>query len=172
MPGLLAITPPRSAARGREQDRLLAYLLLTGNSSFTTTEYTQIAEDAAKTFYSTGGSITNALRAAGEFVNKRLLDRNMTTSSRGQYATGWLTLAAVRDAQCTLLMSGPMHIYRFGPGEPRHIFEPHVSGKGLGMSQAAPIHYAQVTLNPGECLLLCGKIPRGWESALTDPTPT
>jgi hypothetical protein len=40
------------------------------------------------------------------------------------------------------------------------------------MSQAAPIHYAQVTLNPGECLLLCGKIPRGWESALTDPTPT
>ena len=38
MPGLLALTPPRSAARGREQDRLLAYLLLTGNSSFTTTE--------------------------------------------------------------------------------------------------------------------------------------
>jgi len=172
MPGLLALTPPRSAARGREQDRLLAYLLLAGNSTFTTTEYAQIAEDAAKTFYSTGGSITSALRAAGEFVNKTLLDRNMTTSSRGQYATGWLTLAAVRDAQCTLLMSGPMHIYRFGPGEPRHIFEPHVSGKGLGMSQAAPIHYAQVTLNPGECLLFCGKIPRGWEGALSDPTPT
>lgn len=172
MPGLLALTPQRNEARGREQDRLMAYLLLTGNSTFTTSEYMQVAEGAAKVFYSTSGSITSALRAAGEAVNKTLLDRNMSTSSRGLYAVGWLTLAAVRESQCTFLLSGPMHIYYFGKNEARHIFEPNVSGRGLGMSQAAGIHYAQVTLEAGDRLLLCGKIPNGWESALADPTPS
>src|SRR5690349_7201586 len=92
MPGLLAL-PARPGTRGREQDRLIAYLLLAGNSTFTTSEYTQVAENAANVFYATSGSTTNALRAAGEAVNKALLERNMSTSSRGQYALGWLTLA-------------------------------------------------------------------------------
>ena len=39
MPGVLASMPPKTAARGREQDRLFIYLLLTGNSTFTLTEY-------------------------------------------------------------------------------------------------------------------------------------
>ncbi len=171
MPGLLAL-PPRSGTRGREQDRLVAYLLLTGNSTFTTAEYTQVAENAANVFYATSGSTTNALRAAGEAVNKALLERNMGTSSRGQYALGWLILAALRESQCTFLLSGPMHAYHFGSNESRHIFEPAVSGRGLGMSQAANIHYAQVTLQSGDHLLFCGKLPAPWESALSDPTPS
>ena len=44
VPGLLAIMPPRKTARGREQDRLVVYLLLTGNATFSTAEYTQLAE--------------------------------------------------------------------------------------------------------------------------------
>lgn len=172
MPGLLTLTPSRSEARGREQDRLIAYLLLTGNSTFTTTEYMQVATDAAKVFYSTSGSTTSALRAAGELVNKILLDRNMSTTNRGQYALGWLTLAAVRDSQCTFLLSGPMHVYHFGQNEARHIFEPNVSGRGLGMSQSAGIHYAQVTLQAGDRLLFCGKVPNAWAGTLNDPTPS
>jgi hypothetical protein len=171
MPGLLAL-PPRAGTRGRDQDRLVAYLLLTGNSTFTSTEYIQVAEHAVNVFYVTPGSTTNALRAAGEAVNKALLERNMTTSSRGQYALGWLALAAIRDAQCTFLLSGPMHAYHFGAQENRHIFEPAVAGKGLGMSQAANIHYAQASLRPGDRLLFCGKLPTPWESALNDPTPS
>ncbi len=172
MPGLLALVPPRNAARGREQDRLLVYLLLTGNSTFTTTEYMQVAENAAKVFYSTSGSLTNALRVATETINKTLLDRNMASSSRGQYVLGWLTIAAVRESQCTFLLSGPMHVYHFGQQEARHVFEPNVSGKGLGMSQTAGIHYAQVSLQAGDRLLFCGKVPGAWDSTLNDPSPS
>ncbi len=172
MPGLLALMPPRTATRGREGDRLITYLLLTGNSTFTTTEYMQVAENAATMFYATSGSITNALRAAGETINKTLLERNMNTSNRGQYALGWLTLAALREFQCTFLLSGPMHIYHFGLNESRHIFEPNVSGKGLGMSQSAGIHYAQVTLQSGDRLMFCGKVPSAWEGPLNDPKPS
>ncbi|MDP2776862.1 MAG: hypothetical protein Q8O48_04420, partial [Anaerolineales bacterium] len=114
LPGLFVQMPPRTATRGRAQDRLVVYLLLTGNAVFSVAEYMQTAQNAANVFYKTSGSLTSALRAATENVNKDLLERNMSTSGRGQYASGWLTLAALRDSQCTLSMSGPMQVYWFG----------------------------------------------------------
>ncbi|MBM3125341.1 MAG: anthranilate synthase component I family protein [Chloroflexi bacterium] len=115
------------------------YLLLTGTASFTTSEYKQLAADAVDVFYQTAGSLTSALRATAEALNRSLLERNMSTSGRGQYAIGWLTLASLRDTQCTLLFSGPMHVYFLGGGEVRHFHEPGLSGKGLGLGQAAPL---------------------------------
>ena len=170
LPGLLALTPPQTAARGREKDRLIVYLLLTGNSTFSTSEYLQVAQDAANIFYKTSGALTSALRAAADHVNKTLLERNMSTSARGQYAIGWLTLAALRDTQCTLSLSGPMHVYWFGPREARHIHEPVVSGKGLGTNQTTNIHYAQTTLSAGDRLLFFGRAPSAWDSTLNDPS--
>lgn len=172
LPGLLVQKPPQSAVRVRTQDRLVVYLLLTGNAVFSAAEYMQVAQDAANIFYQTSGSLTSALRAAAENVNKILLERNMSTSSRGQYANGWLTLAVLRDSQCTLSMSGPMHVYWFGKSETRHIHEPGRSGKGLGTSQNTNVYYAQVSLNAGERMLFFGKAPGAWESALNDSRPS
>ncbi len=172
LPGLLALTPPPGAARVRSQDRLVAYLLLTGNAVFSASEYMQLAQDAVNVFYQTSGSLTNALRAATEYVNKTLLDRNMSTSGRGQYANGWLTLAALRDSQCTVSISGPMHVYWFGQDEARHIHEPGTSGKGLGIGQSTNVYYAQVALNVGDRMLLAGRIPSAWESTLEDSHPS
>ena len=172
LPGLLALTPPPNAARIRTQDRLLVYLLLTGNAVFSASEYMQVAQDAANVFYQTSGSLTSALRAATELVNKTLLERNMSTSGRGQYANGWLTLAALRDMQCTLSISGPMHVYWFGQDETRHIHEPGVSGKGLGVSQSVNIYYGQVSLSAGDRMLLTGRTPTSWESTLNDSRPS
>lgn len=172
LPGLLALTPPQNAARGREKDRLIVYLLLTGNSIFSTSEYLQVAQDAGNAFYQTTGPLTRALRTAADFVNKILLERNITTSSRGQYAIAWLTLAALRDTQCTLSISGPMHAYWFGQNETRHIHEPVASGKGLGTNQTTNIHYAQTTISAGDRMLFFGRAPSAWDSMLNDPNPS
>ena len=168
LPGLVAISPPQNAARGREKDRLIVYLLLTGNSTFSTSEYMQVAKDAANIFYKTSGSLTSALRTAADLVNNTLLERNMTTSKTGQYAVAWLTLAALRDTQCTLAMSGPMHAYWFGQNDMRHIHEPATSGKGLGTNQTTNVHYSQVTLSVGDRLLFFGRAPDAWNSTLND----
>jgi hypothetical protein len=172
LPGLLALTPPQNAARGREKDRLIVYLLLTGNSTFSTSEYIQVAQDAADIFYQTSGPLTRALRTAAELVNKILLERNITTSGRGQYAVGWLTLASLREAQCTISLSGPMHVYWFGQNETRHIHELVASGKGLGTNQTTNVHYAQTALSAGDRLLFFGRAPNAWDSMLHDPTPS
>ncbi len=171
LPGLIVLTPPQNAARSREKDRLVVYLLLTGNSTFSTSEYLQVAKDAAAVFYQTSGSLTSALRTAADHVNTNLLERNMTSSRSGQYAVGWLTLAALRDTQFTIALSGPMHAFWFSQNEMRHIYEPVSSGKGLGTNQTTSVYYSQTTLSAGDRLLFFGRSPAAWDSTLNDPSP-
>src|SRR5512141_2523995 len=47
LPGLLATVPPRKTARGRDQDRLVVYLMATGNAALTTGEAVQLASRSA-----------------------------------------------------------------------------------------------------------------------------
>jgi len=170
LPGLMAAVPPRKAARGRDQDRLVVYLLLTGNAVFSTGEYVQFASRAAVTFYETQGTLTSALRAAAQAINKPLLERNMTTSGRGQYAVGSLALAAIREAQVTFLVSGLLHIFTLGASGAGHIFDTS-SGKGLGLNATPQYHFSQAVLQPNDRLLLTGKVLPAWENTLNDASP-
>lgn len=172
MPGMLALNPPKNAARGREQDRLIVYLALTGTATITLTEYKKFAEDTAAVYYQTPRAVTSALRAAADSLNKVLLERNMRTSGVGQYTLAWLALAAVREGQCIFSFNGPMHAYWFSANESRHFFEPAVSGKGLGSSQTIQIHYAQTDLSANDMLLFCGRLPNPWVTPLDDVKPS
>ena len=170
LPGLMAAVPPRKAARGRDQDRLIVYLLLAGNAVLSTGEYVQLSSRAAVAFYATPGTLTAALRVAAESIHKLLYERNMSSPGHGLYAQGVLTLAAVRESQVTLLMSGPMHAYVLGAGGAQHISDT-LSGKGLGLSQTVPYYYSQASLQPNDRMILCSKVPFAWESALNDARP-
>ena len=172
MPGFIAQQPPKNAARGREQDRLVVYLLLAGNAAVTTSEYRKFAEDTANVFYQTPRAVTSALRAAADSLNKTLLDRNMSSSGNSQYALAWMALAALRESQCIFSLNGPMHAYWIGAGGTRHIFEPAISGKGLGASQSLNIHYAQADLVPNNTLLFCGRLPNAWSAPLENAQPS
>ena len=99
LPGLLAVTAPRKTARGREKDNLIIYLMLSGNATFSTAELNQLNNKTANLFYQTAGSLTSAMRKASENINSVLLERNLATTGRGQYALGLLALAVIRDAQ-------------------------------------------------------------------------
>jgi hypothetical protein len=160
------MTPPRKTARGREHDRLVVYLVLTGNATLSTAEYLQLTSQVAGRFFETPGALTTAMRIAAEALNRALLDRNLGSTTRGQYAVGWLVLAAVRGAQCTMLQSGPTHIYKLDSEAVTHTFDPALSGKGLGLSQAATIYFTQTELHPGDRLVFSGKPPAGWDGAL------
>jgi len=170
LPGLLPAMPPRKTARGRDTDRLVVYLLLTGNASFATGEEAQLASRAAATFYETPGTLTFALRAASDAINQSLLERNLSTSGRGQYAVGLLSLVALRENQVTLLLSGPMHAFVLAAEGARHIFD-SLSGNGLGLSANASHHFSRIVFQPDDRLALCAKIPPAWAPALNDASP-
>ena len=171
LPGLMATLPPRKIARGRDQDRLVIYLLLAGNAVLSTGEYVQLASRAAVVFYETPGTLTAALRASCESINKLIYDRNMSSPGHGQYAFGLLTLAVLRESQLTLLMSGPMQTFVLSANGAQHIFDT-LSGKGVGLNATAPHYFSQVTLLQNDRLVLCSKVPLAWELALKDASPT
>lgn len=171
LPGLLALTPPRRAARGREKDSLILYLMLSGNAAFTENEIATLNKNAANAFYQSAGTLTTAMRKAADSINTKLLERNLSTTGRGQYALGYLALAVVRDAQCTLLLSGPTHAVWVGNGQARHIHDPALSGKGLGSSQSIQTYLAQVEFHTDDFLVLCGKFPQDWEADLLGERP-
>src|SRR5687768_8378931 len=123
MPGLLAVTPPRKTARGREHTSLIAYLTFFGNHALTNPEIRQFINDAANVFYQSTGSLTFALRHTASEINSRLLDRNLSHAGQGQQVVALLVLAALRENQCTLLLSGPAHAVWVTDGRSRHIYD-------------------------------------------------
>ena len=143
-PGLLALTPPRKTARGREHDQFIAYLTLSGSSLLPDIELKDLTNDAAVLFYQTHGPLTSAMRKAADQINSKLLEHNRASTGSGQYALGLLVLAVIRENQCTLLLSGPAHVVWVSEGKSRHIHEPALSGKGLGGSQSLPAYLSQV----------------------------
>ena len=171
MPGLLALIPPRKTARGRERDHFIAYLMLSGKASLPSAELMHLTNDAAASFYQTHGPLTSAMRKAADQINTKLLERNRSASSQGEYALGLLVLAVIRENQCTLLLSGPTHAVWVSDGQSRHIHEPALSGKGLGASQSLTAYLSQIELHPQDLLVLCGTFPRDWEADLLNERP-
>lgn len=171
LPGLIAITPPRRTARGREKDSLIVYLMLAGNATFAASEIDALNRKAATTFYQAAGTLTSAMRKAAESINSALLERNLSTTGRGQYALGLLVLSAIREDKCTLALSGPTHAIWVGEQQARHIHDPALSGKGLGSSQNVQIYLSQIELHTDDLLVLCGRFPRDWEADLLGERP-
>jgi len=171
LPGFLAVTPPRRTARGREHDSLILYLMLSGNATFSAVEIKALVQKTATSFHQTTGSLTFAMRKAAENINNSLLERNLSTTGRGQYALGYLVLAVVRNEQCTLLLSGPTHAVWVSEGKSRHIYDPALSGKGLGSSQSVQSYFSQVEFHTQDLLALCGKFPKDWEADLLNERP-
>ena len=166
LPGLVAAVPPKRTARGREADRLLIYLTLSGNTAFTATEYNQFIAQMEQRFYQNPGSLTAAMRATVENLNQQLVERNLRTTGKGQYIIGRLILGVLREAQIILVQSGPTHVFHLSGEETRPIHDQQISGRGLGFSQTTPLYFSQAELASGDLLVLSNQLPSTWEAAL------
>ncbi|MEZ0395553.1 MAG: hypothetical protein ABWK53_03855 [Anaerolineales bacterium] len=166
LPGLLATAPPRRAARGRESDWLIVYLSLAGNAPFTSSEYAQLVAQLAERFYQIPGALTSAMRSVIEMLNQFLTDRNRKLSSVSQQSSGRLIFGVLRGRQLTLAQSGPTHAFHLAPEGVRHFQDETLSGRGLGHGSATPIYFSQMTLQPGDQVLLCAELPSAWQAAL------
>lgn len=166
LPGLLAMAPPRRSARGREDDRLIIYLIFSGNVPISSSEYNQTATRMARQFYQTAGSLTSAIRTVTETLNQSLVERNLSTTGKGQYIIGRLVLGVLRGSQFVFAQCGPTHVFHLTEKETRQVHDAQISGRGLGIGQTTPLYLAQLDLNPGDQLVLCADLPSGWEAAL------
>ncbi len=166
LPGLLATAPPRRVARGREGDWLIVYLSLAGNAPFTSSEYAQLVGQLAERFYQIPGALTSAMRSVVEILNEFLTERNRKLSGISQQSSGRFIFGVLRGRQLTLAQSGPTHAFHLTPAGVQHFHDETLSGRGLGHGSATPIYFSQMTLQPGDQVLLCAELPAAWQAAL------
>lgn len=166
IPGLLAKTPPRRTSRGREDDRLVLYLTLSGNTPLSSTEYTQTCNQMAERFFNAAGSLTSAIRVTVETLNQSLVDRNLRTTGKGQYTIGRLILGVLRGSQFTFAQCGPTHVFHIQNGEAHQVHDPQISGRGLGIGQTTPLYFSQINLQAGDQMVFCADLPSGWDETL------
>ena len=76
------MAPPRKTARGREHDRLVVYLVLTGNATLSTAEYLQLTSQAAGRFFETPGALTTAMRTAADSLNQEMFMSRLNLNHR------------------------------------------------------------------------------------------
>ena len=171
LPGLMAAVPPRQAARGRDQDRLIVHLQLAGKAVLSSGDVVQAASRAALAFYSTPGTITSALRSAAEAINDHLHDRNRMSPGQGIFAVGYLALACIRESEMTISLSGPVQAFVLRTDGVRQISDT-LSGRGLGLGTTTAHYFAKVALQVSDRVLLSGPVPAGWEVALRNLSPS
>jgi hypothetical protein len=164
-PGLLIATPPRRTARGRQTDRLVLYLLIAGNAPLPADQLNQLLTRLAQTYYKTSGSATAAQRAVADALNQNLLERNQKGVSSGRQGVGFLSIITLRNDHLYLAQSGPMHAFLINAAGAKHIHDPQISGRGLGLSRTTLIHYSQADLNPYDALVVSPQPPATWTAA-------
>jgi hypothetical protein len=168
MPGLYTTSSPRKCARGRSRDRLILYLSWYEGNSLPPEKINPLLEYLVRTYFRTPGPVTSAQRAVVEAINQLLLDRNLKEAMTGQQAIGWLTQVVVRDTHLYIGQSGHVHAFLLNSSgsrageEARHIFDPQLTGRGLGISRTSPVRFTQAELKPGDSLLLTTQPPDSW----------
>lgn len=149
-PFATALASPPRASRGREGERLFILLDLTGPAS--PHLYRELREVVAQTYWSTGGSITAALRQAAAAANRYLFRTNLHSDPSGR-CYGGLTCAVLHGDDLFILQAGPAwacvlhgeHIEHF----PRDGDLPH-----LGMGPLADVRLHHTFVATGDTLLL------------------
>lgn len=164
LPGLYIAEMPRRPARSRSSDRLILYLSLAGNDPLSSGKLEQLLAQLAHTYYRTSGSVTAALRTVAELLNHSLLERNVRSANSGRQSLGWLTQAVFRGEQFYLAQSGPVHAFLSIGGELQHLYDPQISGRGLGLSRTTPVRYFTASLQPGDTILLAAQPSPGWSA--------
>ena len=164
-PGLLIAAQPRRTARGRQTDRLVLYLLIAGNAPLPADQLTQLLARLAQTYYKTSGSATAAQRAVADALNQHLLERNQRGASSGRQGVGLLSIITLRNNHLYLAQSGPMHAFLINAAGAKHIHDPQISGRGLGLGRTTSIHYSQADLNPYDTLIISPQPPANWSAA-------
>jgi hypothetical protein len=162
LPGLHIASRPRRAARGRQDDRLIVYLTLEGNSFLAIERQDQLFNRLTQTYYKTPGSVTAALKNVAGALNQLLLERNLRAGSSGEQIMGVLNQLVVRDGRVYIAHCGAAHTFLIAATGAQYFHDPELSGRGLGLSKSAPIRYYQAELNPNDSLLVTPSPPTTW----------
>ncbi len=170
-PGLMAFSPPRRTARGRNGDQLILLLTQTGADPLEPGELTRLVDGLAQRYYQSSGSVTAAMRAVADGLNQALLERNLHAGAQGKQVTGIFNLAVIHGNTIYVAHAGATHTFVIDPGRVDHFTDTHPVTRGLGLSKTITLRFFQSEVQAGDWLVVSPEPPQTWtEAALTGST--
>ena len=161
-PGALVTGAPRGAHRHRMKDTLAVLLSLSGNHRYSLNEIQELLKSASDIFFGAQGSVTRAIQAACDQINKLILERNLDRGYEGIRALGSINLAALHNdwlfvaqygSALTTLISTEQYD-EFGASEGQ--------SETLGQSKRIQARFYQSGIKPGDLILINSKAPASW----------
>jgi len=144
-PGTLALGAPRRAARGRVHDFLFLNLKLEGAPATEGGQLDRLAQETARLFFGTPGSVTAALRQAINQLNQELLDRAVPAR---------LAAATLRNENLYLAQCGPGQALLIRSGAVSRLRAEDGTSRSLGTTLAPLIQFRHFELRPEDLLVL------------------
>jgi hypothetical protein len=164
--GLQAFSPPRRAARGRDEDILILSLSFEPADEIMTDTRQTWLNHLAHTFFKTSGTVTAALRSLIDTLNLTIMERNIKTAQDGIAVIGAVNLAVVHRHSLYIAQSGPTHAYVLNHQGLQHYTDSSHTDRGLGVSRTANIRYYQDDLGTGAYLFTTDSPPESWRDSL------
>jgi hypothetical protein len=161
LPGLIAMRPLKRTARGRENDQLIAFIMLEGASTISDASLQAWMQKKGEEYYQTAGTVTFALRTMMEKINQEMLERNIKRAKDGAQLTALLSLVVVKrnllyfasaGGTKSFFVSDQESVEIIGEGQPR----------GLGLNESLPIRFSQKELQANDILLLAPQSIDSW----------
>lgn len=166
LPGLIAQTPPRKCARGREADHLVALIDLNTQANLPQDALNSWMGKKAALFYATPGSTTNALRVMAESINAELFESHQEDEESTQGISGSLCLAVLRKELVLTLVIGQGRVVILD-GDAVIEKEDYVNQpQGLGVNPQISCVFSQHRVGSNYSVLLQARPNPQWEAAL------
>lgn len=168
VPGLLIVAPTRKAARGRENDLLLLYFSLEGQSAITEEGLNAWLEKKAEVYHRSSGTVTAGLRAVIDGINSDLFERNNRHAKEGSQVTGHLQMAVLKREMLYLVNQGAGKSL-FSLSQENGQLEDHENnGRGLGLTQVVSPRFSQYALSDNDVLIFSFGAPETWNNGVLE----
>jgi hypothetical protein len=162
IPGMQVLQAPAMAHRHRQHDLLAMLLTVSGDHRYDPEEIQSITREAAESFFQIQGSVTRAMQAVAEALNKQIFDRNLDRGYEGVRALGTLNLAVLHNDWLFLAQVGRTQAIFINSDMVDVLSETGDSGDYLGLSRRIQVRLAQTEVQPQDMLLFCEQPPASW----------
>ena len=163
-PGALFTGAVRAAHRHRSKDTLAVLLSLSGDHRYSPEEIQDLVKNASDAFFAAQGSVTRAMQAACDQVNKLILDRNLDRGYEGIRAVGSIDLAALHNDWLFVAQYGSTETTLISSDQYEEFGTSEGQSETLGQSKRIQPRFYQSGIKPGDLILMNGNPPASWNS--------
>lgn len=165
-PGLIVVPATSKVARGRENNLLIVYFTLSGQTTITPDRLHSWMEQKTALFYKNPGTVTAGMRELIEAVNADLFERNSRPDHQNGQVVIHLQVAVVKRDMLYLATCGAGQSFFVGAESLFQQNSVDESVRGLGLTQAAPVRFSQSLIVPNDLLVLAAQAPVAWTTEL------